>query len=346
VVQWAKTTGWNKGGTPGKRETGDTFFEPLAVVLAKLAVVLVGCTYAYISDRRGDLVIEGGLLRRNFNPSDLLRWAPIALGWSIADVAEVMANGKLDAATYTILSQSRLVGTAIVMRAVAGARRSTLQWSILVTLTLVIIGWKSLPNEFYMPAPESKAAEANTKMLGFILTSVKVVLSIVCGVFAQGVLKESAELPFVTQQTQICIVSFVWSSIIVVFMYFYLQPEVLKKPWNYEGGIFGGAENENGVGGFAAGRIYCVIGFYFYREYATNFCVKNFDVLVKNLCNAAAAVLSYYLSALMGDSFNVVKGLFTIVIGMEIMHYAMAPPPPPLPAVERTSSEKAKKMGP
>merc|ERR1719491_2210958 len=77
-----------------------------------------------------------------FNVADLKRWSWVALGWSVADVAEQMAGGRLDPALYTVLSQSRLVGTALMMRVLLGTKRVTLQWSILVNLSFVIIGYR------------------------------------------------------------------------------------------------------------------------------------------------------------------------------------------------------------
>jgi len=261
---------------------------------------------------------DDGLIVGMFDLALLFRWLPLSAGWAVSDVAEVMAGGRIDPSTYTVLVQSRIVGTAIMMRVTSGIPRSKLQWSILFVLMLVIIGWNLTPNQFGVQGKESPPSEA----VGLVLTVLRVVLSVLCGVFGQRALQESP-LPFHVQQAQICTTSLLWSCLMIPPLLHYVYPYVLRKPWSY--GLFGGPAVPFGEG-FNSIRPWVVVGTYIFREYTVNFCVKNFDALVKNFCHAFSAVLVYYINsfALHAIPFNYVKGIFTIIIGMEIVHFGLA----------------------
>merc|ERR1739838_601999 len=103
------------------------------------------------------------------------------LGWTTADLFELLANSNTNAALYSVLSQTRLMGT------------------VLVSLTLVIICYMQVPdsvpvgkywNGFGKPYdPNEQEAEPESP-LGIIFSFAKVVLSIIMGVVGQKALKK------------------------------------------------------------------------------------------------------------------------------------------------------------
>lgn len=312
VTTWATTVGTNPDGSP-IRET--TFLEVTVVVLAKLffiAVAMLIAIYDYIL--RG----ETRYLTDLFDLTYLLKWLPVSLGWAISDVAEVMASGRIDPSTYTVLVQTRIVLTALMLRLTSGVPRSQLQWSNLLLMTLAIIGWNMTPNRFGATMNQSHPSEA----FGIFLTCLRVGVSVVTGVIGQRVLQENP-LPVYQQQAQVCTASLLWTLLMFPVMLYYVYPCVLHKPWDY--GLFGGPSTPFGDG-FSSIRPWVVVGTYIFREYTVNLCVKNFDVVVKTLCHAFAAVLVYYINTVVMHAvpFNMVKGIFTLIIGMEIVHFAVA----------------------
>merc|ERR1712032_1445828 len=68
------------------------------------------------------------------------------LGWTTADLFELLANGNTNAALYSVLSQTRLMGTALLMRLMLGTQQSTAQITCLVSLTLVIVCYMQIPD--------------------------------------------------------------------------------------------------------------------------------------------------------------------------------------------------------
>ena len=98
---------------------------------------------------------------------------PCGFLFSIADVSEVLAQGGIDPTTYIVLSQARLLLTALVMKWRVGKGQTTLQWMDLMILTVMIIVFQMMPNDFNAAKPKGATVKDNA-MLGMVMTMAKV----------------------------------------------------------------------------------------------------------------------------------------------------------------------------
>jgi len=299
------------------------------------------------------LVCFKGSLSALYTPGNIAILILPGLGWTCADLFEVLANSKTNAALYSVLSQSRLVGTAVVMRFLLGTRQSTAQITCLVSVTLVILCYIQVPdsvpigkywNGFGAPYdPDDKKAEP-TDPTGVIYAFAKIALSIIMGVVGQKALQkeELKSLPLVGLQ------GLIWSLATVAVL-----PLMFIFMWvtEWEHGIFGGdaVELRHCIKSWDEAkcasrtpvvveqgwdyRTVIVLVFYVFREFCLNSVLRVFDALTKNLVNSSAAVSTYFLSlTMLGKEFNFAKCGLTLCIMLQIVQYALAPkfePPPP-----------------
>lgn len=119
-----------------------------------------------------------------------------------------------------------------------------------------------------------------------------------------------------------------WSNIlfgvITTPLYYYFTPETPGwSMWN-EYGFLGGRD-----GGWTY-RLVLLMGFYFLREMFTMLCLKRFDALIKNLCNAGASLATYVLAVtiLEQKTFVLKRDLKTLllilVVIMEVFAYSLS----------------------
>ena len=92
--------------------------------------------------------------------------------------------GGIDPTTYIVLSQARLLMTAVLMKYSMGKGQTSLQWMDLVNLTFLIIIFQMLPNDFVTSKSKGATVKDNAA-LGVIMTMAKVVLSVYAGVAQQ-----------------------------------------------------------------------------------------------------------------------------------------------------------------
>merc|ERR1719331_3060399 len=138
-----------------------------------------------------------------FNPEVMWGMLPCGFLFSIADVSEILAQGDIDPTTYIVLSQARLLLTAVVMKFRIGTEQNTLQWLDLALLTLLIIIFQMLPNDFHAHKPHGAVVKSNAA-LGVILTMAKVLLSVYSGVAQQKVMQgggKAGKVSFLAQVT-------------------------------------------------------------------------------------------------------------------------------------------------
>jgi len=268
------------------------------------------------------------------------------LFWTIADLFELLANKSTNAALYSVVSQTRLMGTAFFMRIVLGTKQSMAQKSCLVSLTLVIICYMQVPdsvpiekywNGFGKPYdPDEQQAEVGDKK-GIIFSFAKVALSIVMGVVGQKALQnpELKALPVVGLQALI----YSASSLATLPFTFLIMWSI-----GWDKGIFGGypvefrhclkswdqelcdAQIPVVVEQGWDYRTFVVVGFYIFRATCGIAILRIFSALTKNLVNASSTVSTYILSLLLlGRSFNFSQFGLTICIMLQITQYAFAP---------------------
>lgn len=329
VISWAMTVGHDDSGKPVKVST---FLEASVIIFVKGFIAFMALGYAMFKDAKesaGYKYVSMLLSWQSVKP-----WLAIGGGYAIADIAEIMANGKVDAATYTILSQSRLVGTAIAMRLILGTQRPAFQWSILFNLSIILLGWQLMPNEFGV-AQATKTSPGET--LGYFFILVKVILSITCGVLAQRQFTAGGDMPFIIMQGTSCFAGWIATMIITPFLVYMLLPFV-GTPWTDNGepngvdlGFFEGRPVPEGLpnAGDPTGwssKTALVAFTYIYREIFTTYCLMRFNALVKTMCSAVAVVFTYAIAVYVLHDLvpNVVKFIFAGVICLETVHYGLA----------------------
>jgi len=333
VINWAKTVGYN--AETEKPVKVSTFLEATVIIFAKGGVAMIGLSYAVFKDykeKSGYKYVSMLLSWQSIKP-----WLLIGGGYAMADVAEIMANGRVDAATYTILSQSRLVGTAVAMRLILGTQRPAFQWSILFNLSIILLGWQMTPNVFGV-AQATKASAGET--LGYFSVVVKVILSITCGVVAQRQFTAGGDMPFIIMQGTSCLVGWIFCMMFTPILVYVLLPAV-GDPWVDQNGValgfFDGMPVPHGEGlanaGDATGwssKTAIVLFCYIYREIFTTYCLMRFNALVKTMCSAIAVVFTYAIAVYVLHDMapNVVKFIFAGVICLETVHYGLAGAPP------------------
>jgi len=219
-----------------------------------------------------------------FNPEVLWGMLPCGFLFSIADVSEILAQGGIDPTTYIVLSQARLLLTAVVMKIRIGKGQTTLQWMDLMLLTIMIIVFQMMPNDFQ--ASKSKGATVkDNAMLGVIMTMSKVLLSVYAGVAQQKAMQgggAAGKCSFIAQVTAQQV-----GGIPAILLALPLCCVARGTPlgvYGFWGGPDGGWDH----------RTWGVVAAYSIKIYLVSLCVKRFDALVKNICNAGACLLTYW----------------------------------------------------
>jgi hypothetical protein len=213
-------------------------------------------------------------------------WAMLPCGFlfSIADTSEILAQGGIDPTTYIVLSQARLLLTALLMKWSVGTGQTSLQWMDLVNLTFLIIIFQMLPNDFVTSTAKVATVKDNAAM-GVIMTMAKVLLSVYAGVAQQKAMQGNSpggRVSFIAQVTaqQVC-------GIPAILLALPLCSSVRETPLSVYG-FWGGPD-----GGWDF-RTFGVVAAYTLKNYLVSLVIKRFDALIKNICNAGACLLTYW----------------------------------------------------
>jgi len=266
----------NQDETPEYK--GKPYLDATPTVLTKFWLVFpIGVTLAYLYGGKQEVYTC-------FNPDVLWGMLPCGFLFSIADVSEVLAQGGIDPTTYIVLSQARLLLTALVMKWRVGKGQTTLQWMDLMILTVMIIVFQMMPNDFNAAKPKGATVKDNA-MLGMVMTMAKVLLSVYAGVAQQKAMQGSSpagKCSFIAQVTAQQV-----GGIPAILLALPLCCVARGTPlgvYGFWGGPDGGWDH----------RTWGVVFAYSIKIYLVSLCVKRFDALVKNICNAGACLLTYF----------------------------------------------------
>jgi hypothetical protein len=219
-----------------------------------------------------------------FNPEVLWAMLPCGFLFSIADTSEILAQGGIDPTTYIVLSQARLLLTALLMKWSVGTGQTSLQWMDLVNLSFLIIVFQMLPNDFVTTKAKGATVQ-DQAMMGVIMTMAKVLLSVYAGVAQQRAMQGNSpggRVSFIAQVTaqQVC-------GIPAILLALPLCSSVRGTPLTVFG-FWGGPD-----GGWDY-RTWAVVCAYTFKNYFVSLVIKRFDALIKNICNAGACLLTYF----------------------------------------------------
>ncbi|CAK9025219.1 Hypothetical protein SCF082_LOCUS16973 [Durusdinium trenchii] len=325
TVSWAKIVGFGEDGLPIK---GRPFKEGSVIVVSWLLICFVGLSLSFVS---------GGWkqVRHCFDLQHIIIFAPAGIGWAMADVCEVLAVARIDPATYGVLSQGRLLSSAAAGWIICGAWQTGLQWGILACLSLICMAYCLVPDESrpnaerlfewrlrqdtWLTVDRFHTPDTEDHLLGGAFALAKVTLSVLCSVYVETCFKSSRAHPM-RLHVQMTQVSF---SSIIAATTGYLLICILhhEDPSQF----FSGQD------GSWTQRTLIVAAMYCWREWICSLCVKHFDSLVKNICNAVSLVVTYMFTVAARETdFSILKAMLLVAIVLEVINYCFTRTPVPV----------------
>ena len=121
---------------PMKLAKGNVYLEATMIASMYVAAWAIGLVWVLVLD-----IMEGNGLKYSKMSWDIkMVWlfAPASLGWSLADVCEVMAVGGINPTIFMVLLQMRLISTVICAFIFLGRNPNRIQWGVLVALNCCV----------------------------------------------------------------------------------------------------------------------------------------------------------------------------------------------------------------
>merc|ERR1712151_993356 len=104
--------------------------------------------------------------------------------YALGDIFEMESQNYIDSSTYTVISQSKLIITALLMWYINGDRQSLMAWFILFTTSAGMLE--------YVLVGKAKGGGMTTSPFGLMLALVKVVISCYVAVLNTRALKRDS----------------------------------------------------------------------------------------------------------------------------------------------------------
>uniref|UniRef100_A0A0G4HYB5 EamA domain-containing protein n=1 Tax=Chromera velia CCMP2878 TaxID=1169474 RepID=A0A0G4HYB5_9ALVE len=218
-----------------------------------------------------------------------------------------MVVGKVKGPTYAVLAQLTLVATAIFYL-FYGRTQTPVGWFLLCGITLSMVGFNLA----------SGASESSGTVVGYILLSGKIILSVVSGVMSDDRLKKN-KAPFICQLMYYK--SFVYIGVALtawVIEMGLLRPATTGiKPFEY--GFFSGPD------GPWTWQV-PLLGLYYVL---TNLCIcailKHLDAIVKNIARALGLIVCYLMACAIFQSeiFHVGKMMWVLMVVLLIVTFSV-----------------------
>mmetsp|Transcript_130609 Transcript_130609/g.325908 ORF Transcript_130609/g.325908 Transcript_130609/m.325908 type:complete len:551 (+) Transcript_130609:116-1768(+) len=329
TVSWAKVVG-SDAGVPIK---GRPFKESSVIVVSWWMIAVVGLLLSAATGGRR-------AVRQCVDRRAILLFAPAGIGWALADVCEVLAVARIDPATYGVISQARLLGSAAACWLIRGMRQTKLQWGVLAALSLVCMAYTLVPDDpvhnkvrlfrwrvsqaelkfdWRIRRPQQLETSgddggAMEHAIGVVLALLKVTLSVLSGVYGESCFKvvgpDGKPPELHVQMTQISFSSMVAAAMGYCSICYY-QGENIHE-------FFSGPDGDWDFRTLMVAVMYC------WREWICNLCVKRFDSLVKNICNAVALVVTYVFTVVSSCEipFSPLKVLLLLAVVAEVVNYS------------------------
>eukprot|EP00448_Togula_jolla_P022483 CAMPEP_0170590910 /NCGR_PEP_ID=MMETSP0224-20130122/12121_1 /TAXON_ID=285029 /ORGANISM="Togula jolla, Strain CCCM 725" /LENGTH=532 /DNA_ID=CAMNT_0010914737 /DNA_START=1 /DNA_END=1599 /DNA_ORIENTATION=- len=319
TVSWATVVGYDNRGVPIK---GRPFKESSVIIVSWCFSIITGLTISFLI---------GGFpaVKRCLDRRSIIRFSPAGVGWALADVCEVLAVARIDPAMYGVISQARLIASASALWCLRGVRQTWLQWGILFSLTVVCMAYclapdDPIPNQerlkfwrihdlFSRDSEEEEAQELfQERMVGVSLALSKVALSVLSGVYGETVFKTSQDGERPELHVQMTQISFS-SAFVACVGYTAICWMEEEDPRDF----FAGSDGHWTKRTLAVSLVYC------WREWICNFCVKIFDSLAKNICNAMALVITYFFTVVVTKErpFSALKVMLLLAVVGEVVNY-------------------------
>lgn len=180
-----------------KGPDGQLPYSKLSPVIVKAFLIVAACHAAALRDKDG---WQAGL-RNCYNQKSLLILGPLGAIYSVGDCLEMKAMSSMDGAAYQVLSQSKLVVTALLMWAVKGRSggQSSVQWSVLVTMSLGMSMFMLCRTANEAPGVVTGERSSGGEVISALTVISKVLVSCLAAVTADKLLKKRTKLPLYAQ---------------------------------------------------------------------------------------------------------------------------------------------------
>ncbi|CAK0813591.1 unnamed protein product [Prorocentrum cordatum] len=169
---------WAKGDSASA-----TYTVSSVIFVAQTFCVFVGWALAYQGGGSADM-------KKCFDKGILTKFAHIGIIYAMGDILEMESVNYIDSSTYTVLSQSKLIITALLMWAIDGIAQNLMQWFIFFTTSSSMLE--------YVLVGMAKEGSVTFSPFGVGLALVKVVISCYVAVLNQKALKMDSN-PFPVQ---------------------------------------------------------------------------------------------------------------------------------------------------
>jgi UDP-sugar transporter A1/2/3 len=161
---------------------GESSFLPSTAVLCAEGVKLAVCLAATKST-------EGSLVSIYENKGELLKTSLPALLYLVQNNLLYYAVGKLDAATYAVVCQSKVVFVALLSVTMLGKVLSCLQWLSLLLL-MIGVACVQISGQSNSASPEDMDIETKERLLGLLGILAGALCTSLAGVYFELMLKK------------------------------------------------------------------------------------------------------------------------------------------------------------
>jgi len=259
------------------------------IFVAQTFCVLVGMAMAYSAGGKKDFDL---CLKKE----TLTKFAHIGMIYAMGDIFEMESVNYIDSATYTVISQSKLIITALLMWAIDGTPQNLMQWFILFTTTGGMLE--------YVLVGKGKGATMTFSVLGLGLGVLKVLISCYVAVLNQKALKKDSN-PF---PVQFACLKVSWAG--TSFLYMVIKDGVLGD------GMFGEWTYRTFVLVF--------LGFVL-KTLFNQYLLKVLDAIWKNISEAVGVLLVYFAKVtFLGGSFDGAVFNAAIIVMLACVSYVLS----------------------
>jgi len=240
------------------------------IFVAQIVCVFIGWFLAYSQGGPSDL-------KKCFDVSIIRKFTYIGMIYAMGDIFEMESVNYIDSSTYTVLSQSKLIVTALLMWMIDGTTQNVMQWFILFTTSSGMLE--------YVLVGKAKGAGMTFSATGVILALVKVAISCYVAVLNQKALKADKN-PFPVQ----------FSALKVSWAFTSLGYMIVKDGILGSGDMWGQWTNRTLVLVFAG---------FILKTLFNQYLLKVLDAIWKNISEAIGVLLVYFAKvAFLGGKFN------------------------------------------
>jgi len=276
---------WAKGDSATAQYTVSS-----VIFVAQLACVFIGWMLAYSGGGAADL-------KKCTDPTILKKFAHIGMIYALGDIFEMESVNYIDSSTYTVLSQSKLMMTALLMWVLDGKAQSAMQWFILLTTSAGMME--------YVLVGKAKGSGMTFSTIGISLALIKVVISCYVAVLNQKALKKDSN-PFPVQFSALKVS---WA----VTSLFYM---LVKDGLLGDGNLFGEWSSRTVVLVFAG---------FILKTLFNQYLLKVLDAIWKNISEAIGVILVYFAKVLfLGGTFDAAVFNAALTVILACISYSMS----------------------